>query len=209
MNTTVIEKNKAYSDKYVQKNVENSVLPDWIKQYLSAHTNIVDLGCGDGPFIFALNNFLSTIKITGIDISERRICSLKKKFKKYKFFCEDVSNTSLKSESYNFVYCSQVIEHVPDDKKLVKEINRILSKEGFLYVSSVIKKPCAIYKYRNKGKFVLDPTPEREYKTEEEFFGLFNGLNLIFKKVYPVKRKVLFFKFKVPGFYIVEGFWKK
>ncbi|NMB66793.1 class I SAM-dependent methyltransferase [Candidatus Woesearchaeota archaeon] len=38
------------------------------------------------------------------------------------------------------------MEHVKDDKKLVKEIKRILKNDGILIIDSVIKKPFALYK---------------------------------------------------------------
>ena len=88
-------------------------------------------------------------------------------------------------------------------------MNCLLKKEGFLYVSSVIKKSWAIYKYRNKGKFVLDPTHEREYRSKEEFLNLFkNKFKLLKLKIYPVKRKKII-TFTIPGYYIIETLWKK
>lgn len=50
---------------------------------------------------------------------------------------------------------------------MVKEMARLLAPKGILLVSSVIKKPWAIYKYRNKGKFTLDPTHEKEYNKKK------------------------------------------
>jgi SAM-dependent methyltransferase len=42
----------------------------------------------------------------------------------------DITNMSLPDESYDVVYASHVLEHVPDDKKAVEEIYRILKPGG-------------------------------------------------------------------------------
>jgi hypothetical protein len=86
---------------------------------------------------------------------------------------------------------------------------KLTKPSGFIYISSVIKKPWAVYKYRNKGKFVLDPTHEREYKDKEEFSSLFSGLKIINLNVFPVSRKLGFLELKIPGYCIIEILAKK
>jgi len=167
------------------------------------------LGCGDGGLIHALYNEFPKVKVSGVDISPRRIRGLSEKFPNYRFYCEDVCNTELKENSFDFVHSSQVIEHVEDDGKMISEMFRLLKNNGFLFVSSVIKRPFAVYKYRNKGKFVLDPTHEREYRNIREFLSLFKNFKLINYRVYPVKRDLASFEIKIPGYYIIEALWKK
>ena len=210
MKTKVLEKNREYANKYFQ-NVKNPVLSKEIRNFLSKKEvkKVIDLGCGEGSFIYALKLFDNSINVTGIDISERRINGLKKKFPNDNFYVRDVCDTKLK-EKFDFVHSSQVIEHVENDKKMVKEISRLLKKEGILFCSSVIKKPGAIYKYRNNKKFVLDPTHEREYVNKEEFLNLFKeDFKLIKSWVEPVRRNFLGLNFRIPGYYLVFGIWKK
>jgi len=203
-----LQKNLEYGEKYIQK-IGNSVIPEMIKNLVFSSRNILDLGCGDGALIQAILKEFPNKKITGVDISPRRIDSLKKRFPKKTFICGDISHIRLKRGVFDLVLSTQVIEHIKDDKKMIEEMNKLLKKSGFLYVSSVIKKPWAIYKYRNKGRFVLDPTHEREYKSKEEFLSLFkNKFKLIKLKIYPVKRKKIF-TIRIPGYYIIEALWKK
>ena len=205
-----IEKNIEYSDKYKQK-ITDTEIPKMIQEIVNNKKiiKIIDLGCGDGGLISSIDKKRKDKKIWGVDISPRRISYLKKKFNKYKFFCKDICSTDLKENFFDLIISTQVIEHVGNDEKLVKEMYKILKKNGYLYVSSVIKKPFAIYQYRNKGKFVLDPTHEREYGSKKEFAVLFKDkFKLIKLKIYPVERKKII-KFKVPGYYIIETLWKK
>ena len=92
---------------------------------------------------------------------------------------------------------------------MVNEIKRLSKSGGVIYVSSVIKKSWAIYKYKNNGKFVLDPTHEREYKNIDGFLNLFKkDFKLIKFWVVPVKRKIFGISIKIPGYYIITSIWK-
>ena len=208
---TALEKNREYSDDYIQK-IKNSKIPNMIKPLIEKQnvSKIVDLGCGEGGIICAIEKQDKSKKITGVDISPRRIDFLKNKFLKYNFLCKDVCSTRLKKHSFDLVISTQVIEHVEDDKKLVDEIDRILKYGGYLYISSVVKKFWAIYKYRNRhGKLVLDPTHEKEYSSKEEFINLFkNKFSLLKLRIVPVRFKKIFL-IRIPGYYIVESLWKK
>jgi len=56
---------------------------------------------------------------------------------------------------------------------MLKEVYRVLKPDGYLYVSTVIKKRYGIWVYYEKGKrFKLDPTHVREYRSEREFLNL-------------------------------------
>ena len=211
MNEEIIfEKNRKYSEKFLQP-LGPPKLPKYLNQILNKEKpkSFIDLGCGDGIIISGVKKEFPKIKITGIDISPRRINGLKERFPQDNFYIKDVCNTQLKNK-FDFVYSSQVIEHVPSDKKMIKEINRILSKNGTVFVSSVIKTGPMVYKYRNKGKFVLDPTHEREYLNAAEFLNLFKkNFRLIKFWVEPVKRRIFRMEVKIPRYFLIYGFWKK
>ncbi len=210
MKKTALEKNKEYSKKFVQP-INNPQVPKEIRKIILSENikKIIDLGCGDGALIYAIKKEFPYIKITGVDISPRRINGLKKKFPKNNFYVMDVCSTKIK-EKFDFAHSSQVIEHVTSDKEMIKEILKLLKKRGILFCSSVIKKRWAIYKYRNNGKFVLDPTHEREYKNTGEFLDLFKEkFKLISYSLNQTSRKKFGINFKIPGFYEIEGIWRK
>jgi SAM-dependent methyltransferase len=43
----------------------------------------------------------------------------------------DITNIEYADESFDVVYCSNVLEHVQDDKKAMREFNRVLKKNGW------------------------------------------------------------------------------
>jgi 2-polyprenyl-3-methyl-5-hydroxy-6-metoxy-1,4-benzoquinol methylase len=137
---------------------------------------VADLGCGDGRILFALHKkgVLKDVgEIVGIDISERRIGRLKSNLPFVRGIVSDALNIKeLLSHSFDFVICSQLIEHVEDDDALVLEIRRLLRNGGMAYLSSVVKKRYGVYFYFKDGSFKLDPTHVREYSSTNEFVGV-------------------------------------
>jgi SAM-dependent methyltransferase len=47
----------------------------------------------------------------------------------------DIMNIPFEDASYDVILCHHVIEHVPDDRKALKELNRILKGHGILFLS--------------------------------------------------------------------------
>jgi len=185
---------KHYSHTHIHFFDDN--IPELVVKMLDNNNSfsIIDIGCGDGRFFYFLKNrgyFGRTKRIVGVDLSEKRLSRVKKLFPEVETMLSDVCNLSeVSNSSFDFVISSQVIEHVNDDNKMIKEIKRILKTGGKTYISSVIKKKYGFYIYRKNGDFVLDPTHVKEYKSEKEFFRLFERNNL--KILYTNKKRVKF-----------------
>ena len=144
-----------------------------------SHTrSILDLGCGDGSILFALykKSFLKQAdNVVGVDLSETRI----KRVRMALPFVRGITSNALNVEelpdsSFDFIICSQLIEHV-DDKLLLLEIKRLLAKRGLVYISTVVKKSYGVYFYFKEGSFRLDPTHVREYHSAKEFIDLLSN----------------------------------
>lgn len=167
---------KTYSQENL--NLYSEEIPELLAKFIkSSGASILDLGCGDGPLLVSLynNNYLSNAKkIVGVDLSPERLERLKaKNIPRLETVLSDACEVKqLEDTSFDCVFNTQVIEHVPDDKKLLKEIRRLLKKDGVLYISSVVKKKYGWYVHRCNGKWVLDPTHLREYPSQEEFVSL-------------------------------------
>lgn len=155
--------------------------------------NIIDLGCGDGNLLNQLFHEGIIKKediIYALDPSQIRLDRIKNPY--FKKVCASGDRTKLKSNHFDYVICTQVIEHVLDDNALLKEIKRILKKDGYSFISSVVKKSYGFYIYKNKyGKIVSDPTHEREYKSKEEF-------EILLKNYFEIERTNMhLFKFPI------------
>lgn len=156
--------------------------------------SVIDIGCGNGDILWLLqnNNYLKKAKITGLDIDLNVLSTFRKRLPEAKIIQGDIIDLKkLANNSFELVVANQVIEHLSDDKLLVKEAYRLLKRNGFLYVSSVLKKWYGIYWYRNRfGQIVVDPTHLREYKSSQQFENLFRLPGLKIKKTIIIPGKV-------------------
>lgn len=145
------EKNRFYN-KYHQKNNryfsiigENNFtyfyILDGIRKVISTikpGSRILDIGCGVGTIGFYLAN--KGFTVDGYDASSDAI-NIANEFKKYsgfkniKFFHEDVQNIKI-IEKYNCIICTEVIEHIENDKKMIKKIYALLKHGGILLLST-------------------------------------------------------------------------
>lgn len=129
--------------------------------------NIADIGAGISPVTPIRSETVF------IDISRTALEILRKKG--YKTICSSVTNIPLEKK-FDTVYCSEVLEHVEDYRKGLKEISRILNKKGRVFITV----PCWQEFWNEDDEFVGHYrrfNPEQLKKDLEEV-----GLKLIKKK---------------------------
>ncbi|MCX6800597.1 MAG: methyltransferase domain-containing protein [Candidatus Diapherotrites archaeon] len=148
-----------------------------IRSYLVSKKikTILDCGCGDGNFLYALKskNLLKGKKVYAIDLSKRRLEIVKKIDDGIIAKIDSAEELkTIKSSSIDLVVSMQVIEHV-NDKKMALQLKRVLKKKGLAYISTIFKKKYAFCPFVAGGKRVIDPTHLREYVKDRELLGLF------------------------------------
>jgi ubiquinone/menaquinone biosynthesis C-methylase UbiE len=103
----------------------------------------IDVGCGNGRHLKSLGFRLSNAKIIGIDQSENEINALLKEFENhtcknqnsYNFIKGDVRSIEIPDNSQDLVICSEVLEHVPNFRDVLKECYRILKPGAVMLIS--------------------------------------------------------------------------
>lgn len=105
------------------------------KAKFNKSSQVLDIGCSDGPFLPSLNYYAK--KITAIDISEDLVKKSKKltdtmlyKSKKISLLTSDGLALPFKDECFNLVFCLEVLEHVKNPSTVIEEIYRVLKKNG-------------------------------------------------------------------------------
>lgn len=84
----------------------------------------------------------------------------------------DINNMdSFKDNFFDVVVCSHVLEHVKDDRKALKEINRVLKKDGFLFISVPINGDKTEIWSEEKIKKVHEKRKTLEYRDHYRTYG--------------------------------------
>jgi SAM-dependent methyltransferase len=206
-----------YADKH-PKTRPGAILAENIETIarLPVEAKILDIGCAEGNTIQWLRaRFPDRFSLYGLDLSQTRIGkAAKKQIPGAVFSVGNACDLPVKNASVDFVTASQIIEHVPDDRLLLREAARVLVPGGKFQIDSVYKKKWARYFYQSPSGWALDPTHLREYTDMDGFLSLFppslkiTGVVLI--KSYRrlnIIRKLAFLpdwvKFRVPGYFAV------
>jgi len=148
----IYQKDRYYND-YVE-------IPNMIKTVKNIKgKKLLDIGCGAGVHIKRYSK--KGAMCSGIDISETMIEMAKKNNPKVEFKVGTVTKLPYKTNSFDVVTCSLILDYIEDLNKAFKEINRVLKNGGYLYYS--YESPVASlredyedsnYKIRAIGKFI-------------------------------------------------------
>jgi len=134
---------------------------EWILRCLDdvKGKTVLDVGCGDGALTYRIAE--RGADIIGIDNSEEGIKLAKEIFNKKKmpanFILASAYNMPLKNNSIDCAVLSDVIEHVREPERLLKEIKRLLRNNGKLVISTP-------YRF---GELLWDKYHVREYYPSE------------------------------------------
>jgi len=104
-------------DRYVRDTVLLDVLPK-----LSDRGLVLDLGCGDAPYAGFFRNF----QYVAVDLNKRS---------KAVVLC-DATSLPFKSETFDLVLASELLEHVSEPSLVLKEAYRVLKFNGHIIVTT-------------------------------------------------------------------------
>jgi len=96
--------------------------------------DVIDVGCGGGFMAEAMHRLGG--RAVGIDISSHAIAYARNRFPGVEFACEVLENFQNKGRIFDFVYCSEVIEHVPDAESFAAALAQICRVGGHLFVTT-------------------------------------------------------------------------
>lgn len=93
-------------------------------------SNILDIGCGKGFLVEAFEK--QDLKACGIDVSKYALLGSKATT----LILGSAESLPFKDDSFDLITCFEVIEHLEKPEKFVKEVKRILTPNGFLYLTT-------------------------------------------------------------------------
>ena len=181
---------------------------------------VLDLACGEGYGSFLMAD--TAKKVIGIDIDKETIehASLKYLRDNLKFVSGSMTNIPLDGEKiFDIIVCFEAIEHIKEQEQLIKEVKRLLKKDGILIIST----PNAyIYSQKPGYNIFQNPFHLKEMRYEEfgeilktnfkeifiygqkvypasNIFPIFNSNNLVEITEYYIEKKEKEFSFVSPG----------
>lgn len=98
---------------------------------------VIDLGCGDGFYLHLLGSLPLKLKLLGFEYDNIVLKNAKKnlKNKKVKFLWGDIQRMPFNDNSLKKVILTEVLEHIPDDRKALTEIYRVLKPNGIILIT--------------------------------------------------------------------------
>lgn len=124
------------------------------------HSIVLDVGCGTGDMTRFLSGIFKNIDFIGEEVHKETLQYAKQfQQKNLKYILGNGKVIPLKDKSVDLVYSTSVIEHVNDDSRFVKEINRIL-KKGSIFIVTTLNRDVVPFKDTN-------PDHKRHYTLKE------------------------------------------
>jgi SAM-dependent methyltransferase len=87
----------------------------------------------------------------------------------------DIQELPFEDQTYDFIFASHVLEHVPNDKKAIAEIRRILKFDGI----AILPVPLVV----EKTIEYPEPNPDEAYHVRAPGFDYFDRYSSFFSKI--------------------------
>ncbi|QQS39301.1 class I SAM-dependent methyltransferase [Candidatus Woesebacteria bacterium] len=141
---------------------------------LDLGTPILDAPCGDGYVLMHL-----PMGSIGIDIDKHQAGIAQKRAPKSKVVVGDMEKMKFTRNYFTAVITAEFFEHVPDASGYIRELWRVLKKDGLFVVT--VPKCHFLWKLRGLASPIAKTEPQCLTFTEEKVYNLFSGLK--YKKI--------------------------
>lgn len=120
-----------------------------IKPYIPYIKNksVLDLGCGEGYWSNEMAKYASTVEGIDLNINSIKIASKFKHKPNLSFRVSSATSIQVPNNSFGFVWCSEVLEHINGDFKAINEIKRVLKKGGMAFITTPCSEGLIKYNY--------------------------------------------------------------
>ena len=167
------EKNKKWFDEWADsydwfflKRLLNYWQDKAIGELTGREKRILEVSYGTGSTLGKIAKKFKKAAIYGIDISPNMKKEAEKKlrkFRKVKLFVSDVGKMLFKDNYFDFVFSTESFHHYPNGEKAIKEMARVLKKEGKLVIVDINLKPIWLFNFL----FKLEPGFVHLYSQKE------------------------------------------
>ena len=112
-------------------------LKNILKHEIKGSSTILDIGGYDGYISYRLKKIFPNLMITVVDTDEIGLELAKNRG--LNVICASALELPIKDKEFNVVLCFDLIEHIKEDVKLVKELSRVLKDNGKIILTTPMK----------------------------------------------------------------------
>ena len=182
----------------------NPVRTDFIKNRIDLKDKtLIDVGCGGGLLCENLAEHSKEVK--GIDMSNEaiEIAKTHQTLKNLKIDYEEIALEGLLKKSkkkYDVLTCMELVEHVPDREKLIKDCFKITNRKADLFFSTLNRNIISYIIAIIGAEYILSILPKGTHKYEKfikpsEFSKILRSNDLIVKDIKGISFNLLTNKF--------------
>lgn len=114
-----------------------------LKRFIPSPRSILDAGCGAGEYAFYLAQLFPQARVRGCDSSDlvlkSRNVAQEHGISNLEFLQMDLENLS-EEEAYDLILCIEVLEHIPDNRRILSRMFRALLPGGHLFIRTPVAK---------------------------------------------------------------------
>ena len=182
----------------------NPVRTDFIKNRIDLKDKtLIDVGCGGGLLCENLAEHSKEVK--GIDMSNEaiEIAKTHQTLKNLKIDYEEIALEGLLKKSkkkYDVLTCMELVEHVPDPEKLIKDCFKITNRKADLFFSTLNRNLISYIIAIIGAEYILSILPKGTHKYEKfikpsEFSKILRSNDLIVEDIKGISFNLLSNKF--------------
>ena len=182
----------------------NPVRTDFIKNRIDLKDKtLIDVGCGGGLLCENLAEHSKEVK--GIDMSNEaiEIAKTHQTLKNLKIDYEEIALEGLLEKSkkkYDVLTCMELVEHVPDPEKLIKDCVKITNRKADLFFSTLNRNIISYIIAIIGAEYILSILPKGTHKYEKfikpsEFSKILRSNDLIVEDIKGISFNLLSNKF--------------
>ena len=125
--------------RWIQKIIEFRLLAWFLEKHnIDLKGSIIlDAGCGSGYSTKLICSRYDPRELVAFDIMPEQIKLAKERYKEACFFIGDVTEINSPSNKYDAVFVFGILHHVPEWKRALQEIYRVLKPKGVLVIEEV------------------------------------------------------------------------
>lgn len=131
--------------------------------------SLLDAGCGRGYVSFQIAKYYPHVQVVGVDIDRKKVLSnrsIKKNFNLSNLCYEECSLLHLPSEKqYDIILLSDVLEHIEDDDKILKNLRSCIEESGKLIIH--VPRSKQHYFFKKAAEYIVEDHVRPGY-TENE-----------------------------------------